>query len=202
MLPDTSSRPTLSNTGAIMAVEMIHYKLTADEYQRMIEAGIIAEGAPVELIEGELIQMAAFSGEHLLRIGDLTRLLILATEPPLFVIPQGSIRLDNRSEPEPDFTVLRSRPVGKRTPPPADDVILVIEVSDTSLMYDLNVKAPLYARASIPEYWVVDLTARRILRHREPRDGRYKVIEEFAGEDQIVSLTEPAITISVEDIFA
>jgi Uma2 family endonuclease len=184
-----------------MAVELIHYKLTADEYQRMIEVGIIAEGAPVELIEGELIQMAAFGGEHLLRVGDLTRLLILATEPPQFVIPQGSIRLDHRSEPEPDFTVLRSRPLG-RTPPPARDVILAIEVSDSSLMYDLNVKAPLYARAGIPEYWVVDLTAQRVLRHSEPRDGRYKLTEEFIIGDQITSLSDPPIVIAVADIFA
>ena len=184
-----------------MAVEMVHYKLTADEYQRMIEVGIIAEGAPVELIEGELIQMAAFGGEHLLRVGDLTRLLILATEPPLFVSPQGSIRLDDRSEPEPDSAVLRSRPLG-RTPPPANAVILVIEVSDSSLMYDLNVKAPLYARAGIPEYWVADLTAQRVLRHIEPRDGRYVVVEEFAIGDQITSLTDPPISIAVADIFA
>ena len=184
-----------------MAVELVHYKLTADEYQRMIEVGIIAEGAPVELIDGELIQMAAFGGEHLLRVGDLTRLLILATEPPLFVSPQGSIRLDTRSEPEADFAVLRSRPLG-RTPPPARDVILVIEVSDISLMYDLNVKVPLYARAGIPEYWVVDLTARRVLRHIEPRDQRYTVVEEFAIGDQITSLTDPPITIAVADIFA
>lgn len=184
-----------------MAVELVHYKLTANEYQRMIEVGIIAEGAPVELIEGELIQMAAFGGEHLLRVGDLTRLLILATEPPLFVSPQGSIRLDNRSEPEPDFAILRSRPLG-RTPPPARDVNLVIEVSDSSLMYDLNVKAPLYARAGIPEYWVVDLTAQRVLQHSVPRDGRYTVVDEFTIGDQITSLTDPSITIAVADIFA
>jgi Uma2 family endonuclease len=184
-----------------MAVEMVHYKLTADEYQRMIEVGIIAEGAPVELIEGELIQMAAFGGEHLLRVGDLTRLLILATEPPLFVSPQGSIRINNRSEPEPDFAILRSRPLG-RTPPPAEDVMLVIEVSDSSLMYDLNVKAPLYARAGIAEYWVVDLTAQRVLRYSEPRDGRYKVVEEFSGDDHITSLSNPPIMIAVADIFA
>jgi len=184
-----------------MAVEMVHYKLTADEYQRMIEVGIIAEGAPVELIEGELIQKAAFGGEHLLRVGVLNQLLVRAIESPLFMIPQGSLRLNDRSEPEPDFTVLRSRPHG-RTPPPARDVILAIEVSDSSLMYDLNVKAPLYARAGIPEYWVVDLTAQRVLRHSEPRDGRYKITEEFIVGDQITTLTDPPNTIAVADIFA
>jgi Uma2 family endonuclease len=78
----------------------------------------------------------------------------------------------------------------------------VIEVSDTSLMYDLNVKAPLYARADIPEYWVADLTAQRILQHSEPHDGRYNVVEQFTVGDQITSLTEPTITIAVADIFA
>jgi Uma2 family endonuclease len=184
-----------------MAVEMIHYKLTADEYQRMIETGIIAEGAPVELIEGELIQMAAFGSEHMRCIGMLNRRLVIEAGDTYFVSPQGSIRLDTRSEPEPDFALLRSAPRG-RTPPPARDVILVIEVSDSTLMYDLNVKAPLYAQAGIPEYWVVDLTARRILRHSEPRDGRYKVIEEFAGEDDLTSLTDPPIMIAVADVFA
>lgn len=184
-----------------MAVELIHYKLTADEYQRMIEVGIIAEGAPVELIEGELIQMAAFGSEHMRCVGMLNRRLVVEAGDSFFVSPQGSIRLDVRSEPEPDFALLRSAPRG-RTPPSTDQVLLAIEVSDTSLMYDLNVKAPLYARAGIPEYWVVDLTARRVLRHREPRDGRYTVIEEFTGTDHITSLTDPSITIAVAEIFA
>ena len=132
-----------------MAVELIHYKLTADEYQRMIETGIIPEGAPVELIEGELIRMAAFGGEHIRCVALLTRLLVIEAGESYFVSPQGSVRLDMRSEPEPDFAILRSLPEG-RTPPPIEDVVLVIEVSDTSLMYDLNVKGPLYARAGKP----------------------------------------------------
>jgi Uma2 family endonuclease len=69
-------------------------------------------------------------------------------------------------------------------------------------MYDLNVKAPLYARAAIPEYWVADLTARRVLRHSEPRDGHYAVVEAFSVGDQITSLSDPPITIAVADIFA
>jgi Uma2 family endonuclease len=184
-----------------MAVELIHYKLTADEYQRMIEAGILAEGAPVELIEGELIQMAALGGEHLRCVALLNRLLVGEAGESFIVSPQGSIRLDMRSEPEPDFAILRSLPEG-RNPPPAELVVLVIEVSDTSLMYDLNVKAPLYARARIPEYWVADLTARRVLRHSEPQDGRYTIIEEFTVGDRVTSLTDPPLTITVAEIFA
>lgn len=184
-----------------MAVEMVEYTFTADEYQRMIETGIIAEGAPVELIEGKLIRMAAFGGEHIRCVGLLNRQLVTQTGEAFFVSPQGSIRLDIRSEPEPDFAILRSLPRG-RTPPPTEDVVLVIEVSDSSLMYDLNVKAPLYARAGIPEYWVADLTARRVLRHIKPNDGRYTVVEEFTGTDRVTSLTDPSIAVAVADIFA
>ncbi len=184
-----------------MAIEMIHYTFTADEYQRMIETGIIAEGTPVELIAGELIRMAALGGEHIRCIALLNRMLTAQAGTSFFVSPQGSIRLDMRSEPEPDFAILRALPKGS-TPPPTEDVVFVIEVSDTSLMYDLNIKAPLYARAGIPEYWVADLTARRVLRHSVPIDGRYTVVEEFMGDDRITSLTDPPITISVADIFA
>jgi Uma2 family endonuclease len=184
-----------------MAVEMVRYKLTADEYQRMIDVGILAEGAPVELIEGELIWMPPSGGEHILCVVLLNQLLVVEAVPAFFVSPRGSIRLDMRSEPEPDFAILRSVPKG-RIPPPTEDVALLIEVSDSSLMYDLNVKAPLYARGDIPEYWVVDLTAQRVLRHRQPRNGRYTVIEEFSGNDRITSLTDPPIMVAVADIFA
>ncbi|HEX5166758.1 MAG TPA: Uma2 family endonuclease [Thermomicrobiales bacterium] len=201
MLPDTSSRPTLSKAGATMAVELIHYKLTADEYQRMLDTGILNEDSPVELIEGELVWMAAHGGQHIRCVTLLAQSLTVAFVGTFYVSTQNSIRLDLRSEPEPDIAILRSLPEGQ-TPPPTEDVMLVAEVSDSSLMYDLNVKAPLYARAGIPEYWVVDLTARRVLRHSAPRDGRYKVIEEFADTDQVVSMTEPSITIAVSDIFA
>ena len=168
----------------------------------MIETGIVAEGAPVELIDGELIQMPALGGEHTRCVTILTRLLILQAGTALFVSPQGSIRLDIRSEPEPDFAVLTSLPEG-RSPPQTRDVVMVIEVSDTSLMYDLNVKAPLYAPAGIPEYWV---TAHRSARSQTQQAERWPlcrpVVDEFSGTDRITSLTNPPNTITVAEIFA
>jgi Uma2 family endonuclease len=184
-----------------MAVEMVHYKLTADEYQRMLDTGILNEDSPVELIEGELIWMAAHGGEHIRCVTLVAQAFTIAFVGTFYTSTQNSIRLDTRSEPEPDVSILRSLPTG-RTPPPTEEVVLVVEVSDTSLMYDLNVKAPLYARAGIPEYWVANLTARRVLRHSEPHDGRYTAVEEFAVGDRITSLTDPPIVIAVADIFA
>jgi Uma2 family endonuclease len=184
-----------------MAIDVVHDKLTADEYQGMIAAGIIREGAPIELIDGRLIRKDSGDGHHIRCVVLLSQILVTTVGPTWFVSPRGSIRTDSFSEPEPDFAVLDKRPTG-RTPPPADDVMLAIEVSGTSLTFDLNVKAPLYARAGIPEYWVADLTARRVLQHSAPRDGRYTVVEEFTVGDQITSLTDPPITIAVADIFA
>jgi Uma2 family endonuclease len=184
-----------------MAVQLKHYTFTVDEYQRMLETGILNEDSPVELIEGELIWMAAHGGQHIRCVTLLTQLFTIAFVGVFYASTQSSSRLDTRSEPEPDIAILRSLPTG-RTPPPVEDVVLVIEVSDTSLMYDLNVKAPLYARAGIPEYWVADLTARRLLRHSEPSDGLHTVVEEFKDDDLVTSLTDPAITLAVADIFA
>jgi Uma2 family endonuclease len=184
-----------------MAVELIHYKLTADEYQQMLATGILNEDSPVELIDGELIWMAAHGGQHIRCVILLAQSFSAGFAGRFYISSQNSIRLDSNSEPDPDVSILRSLPEG-RTPPPTEDVVLVAEVSDTSLMYDLNVKAPLYARAAIPEYWVADLTARRVLRHSEPRDGHYAVVEAFSVGDQITSLSDPPITIAVADIFA
>ena len=184
-----------------MAIDVVDDKLTADEYQSMIAAGIIREGAPIELIDGRMIRKDSGDGHHIRCVVLLNEILVTIIDPTWFVSPRGSIRADAYSEPEPDFAVLDKRPAG-RTPPPAEDVMQAIEVSDTSLTFDLDVKAQLYARGGIPEYWVVDLTAQRVLRHSEPRDGRYRITEEFIVGDQITSLTDPPITIAVADIFA
>lgn len=184
-----------------MAVELVHYKLTADEYQRMLEMGILNEDSPVELIEGELIWMAAHGGQHIRCVTLLAQAFTVAYVGVYFVSTQNSIRLDSRSEPEPDIAILRSLPQ-TRTPPSISEVVLLVEVSDTSLMYDLNVKAQLYARAGIPDYWVADLTTQRVLQHTRPVDGRYTTIEELVVGDRITSLSDPPITIAVADIFA
>ncbi len=184
-----------------MAIDLINDKLTADEYQRMIATGVIREGAPIELIDGRMIRKDSGDGHHIRCVVVLNQILFSTVGPRRFVSPRGSIRTDAYSEPEPDFAVRRKRPSG-RTPPLAEDVMLAIEVADTSLAFDLNVKSPLYARAGIPEYWVVDLTARRVLRNCEHSDGRYRVVDEFAVGDQITTLTDPPITMAVADIFA
>lgn len=184
-----------------MAVQPIRYRFTVDEYQQMAQAGIFTEDSPVELIEGEIVEMAAHGGRHIRCVTLLTRLLVVNVDPRFFVSPQNSVRLNMHSEPEPDFAILRALPEGA-APPPTEDVLLLIEVADTSLLYDLNAKAALYARAGVPEFWVVDLNGSRVVRHIEPREGRYARVEELRTEDDITSSTNPPFTLSVADIFA
>ncbi|MFP4228978.1 MAG: Uma2 family endonuclease [Salinivenus sp.] len=134
--------------------------LTVEEYHRMAEAGILGEDDRVELLDGRLIAMSPIGPDHLHCVNRLNRLLtrrLYSTDPPIaWVSVQNAIQLSDTSEPEPDVTLLRPD-VSQDTMPGPDDVLLVVEVADTSADYDRSVKRAHYARAGIPMYWVVDL---------------------------------------------
>jgi Uma2 family endonuclease len=150
------------------------HPITVEEYYRMAEAGILAPDARVELIEGEIIDMPPNGAEHGGTVAQLSRLLVEAVGKYAYVFPQSSIRLSDLSEPVPDLALVRPRAdfYKKEHPRPAD-TLLIIEVSGSSLRYDAQVKAPLYARHGIPEYWIVDLSARQVRFLRSPDSGQY-----------------------------
>ncbi len=142
---------------------MIHdwvprHRITVDDYHRMAEAGILNEDSRVELIEGVLIDMAPIGISHHSAVDRLNRLLVQSTGENAIIRVQGSFRLSNFTEPQPDLIVLKPREdfYSSRVAT-GDDTLLVIEVSDTTLKYDRHVKMPLYARYGIPEAWIVDL---------------------------------------------
>jgi Uma2 family endonuclease len=148
--------------------------LTAEEFLRMAEVGILTEDDRVELIEGELVAMAPFGSEHAGTVGALNRLLVMAIGERGIVFPQNPVRLDGSCVPHPDFTILKPRPDGYRSVLPGpDDVLLAIEVADSSLSYDRGPKLELYAARSIREVWIVDLVHRLIEIHRTPRGNHY-----------------------------
>ncbi|MBV8457956.1 MAG: Uma2 family endonuclease [Acetobacteraceae bacterium] len=121
--------------------------LTVDDYHRMGEAGILSEDDRVELIEGELVEMAPIGSEHAASVAALNHLLVLAVGARGLVFPQNPVRLDPHNEPQPDFTVLKPRPDGYRSAlPRAEDILLIVEVSASSLGYDRGLKLALYAR--------------------------------------------------------
>jgi Uma2 family endonuclease len=176
--------------------------LTVDDYHRMGEAGILSEDDRVELIEGELVEMEPIGSEHAAAVNDLTRLLIMAVGDRALVSPQNPVRLDRRSEPQPDFALLRPRPDGYRSAlPTPQDTLLIIEVAHSSLAYDRAVKLALYATHRIPEVWIVNLAATEVEVHRKPQNDRYTESARV-GRSEIVEIEAlPGIRIEVGKIF-
>jgi Uma2 family endonuclease len=150
------------------------HRITVDEYYRMAEVGLLAPDARVELIEGEIIDMAPIGTDHGSVVSELARLFILAAGDRARVHIQSAVRLDRASEPQPDLAVLVPRMDKYRHvhPVPAD-ILLLIEVSDSTLRYDRDMKVPLYARHGIPEAWIVDLQNNVLRWYREPQGGVY-----------------------------
>lgn len=149
---------------------------TLEEYERMIEAGVFQEDERIELIRGEIIEKVAIGLPHEVCVARLTTLFVRKTADRVLVWPQtNSIRLPSHSRPEPDLTLLRWRDDYNTNKPPAgEDVLLVVEVADSSLNYDRTVKGPVYAEAGIPEYWLVNLQDDLIEIYADPTAGTYK----------------------------
>ena len=149
-------------------------KLDVAQYHRMGEAGIFRDRERVELIEGELIQMAPIGSGHSGAVNGTNRALIRAVGDQAIVSVHGPVRLGDYSEPEPDFMLLRPRDDDYRSKTPvAEDVLLLIEVSQSSLRYDRSVKLALYARHGIAEVWIVDLAANAVEWFRLPEGESY-----------------------------
>ncbi len=184
-----------------MAMELERYLFTVDDYHRMAEAGILNEDSRVELIEGTIVPMSPIYGPHIRCLGNLNYLLVEAIGREAFVSVQGSVRLDERSEPQPDFAILRHPPEG-REPPGPTEILLLIEVSDTTLLKDLNLKARLYARAGVPEYWVAAIEDQEIIRHTDPRDGVYRMVQRYRAGERVQAALLPAIDLPIDEIFA
>jgi Uma2 family endonuclease len=158
------------------------HRLTVDDYYRMAEAGVLSPDDRTELIEGEIIDMAPIGSTHADVVRLLNQRLVRAVGDSAVISVQLPVRLSTRSEPQPDLAILRVKAAGyRRSHPSANDVVLLIEVSDTTLRYDLNVKARLYATHGVAEYWVVDMVENRVWRHRRPRGTQYTERDEIAS---------------------
>jgi len=159
---------------AVNAIPVERKAFTVDQYEQMISAGVLREDDRLELIEGEILEMSPIGGLHIQVVNRLTRLLVLLLKDQAVVSIQNPIRL-GRSEPQPDVAVLRTdvndRPAGV---PRAEDVLLVIEVADTSAALDRTIKIPLYGREGVPEAWLVDLTLGSIEVYRGPNPSGYR----------------------------
>lgn len=163
-----------------MQTEVVRKLFTVDDYYRMAEAGIIADGERVELIEGEIVQMSPIGDRHSLAVNRANMIFARGVGDRAVVSVQNPASMDRYNEPQPDVVLIRPREGFYGTGKPApEDVLLMIEVADTTLRKDRNVKLPVYARNGIREVWIVDLQHDVILVFRDPKDGAYQTSETF-----------------------
>ena len=175
------------------------HRITAEDYHRMGEAGVLAADARTELIEGEILDMAPIGSRHASVVNRLNRLFVSVVGERAIVQVQGPVRLGDLSEPEPDLALLKPRADYYRDAlPGAADVLLLVEVADTTQRLDRRVKVPLYARHGIPEVWVIDLENALVHFHRGPGGGAYADISatERPGVTPIAALPGLAIDLS------
>jgi Uma2 family endonuclease len=204
---DAVATLTLSVPGVTMGMHMEswpqRHRITVHDYHRLAEIGVLPPDARVELIEGEIIDMAPIGNDHQSIVDRLTRELVTVVGERAIVRVQGSIRLSQWSEPGPDLVLLTPRPDFYRGEfALGTDTMLVIEVSDSTLRYDRDRKVPLYARHGVPEVWVVDVNADALLVHGELHDGKYErhVVLERPTSVPISRL--PGVTLDLAALFA
>lgn len=154
---------------AVLEPPIQHWRFSIADYHAMAAAGILGDDDRVELIDGEIIAMPPIGSPHGGRVKRLNGRLSAAVGDRAIVAVQDPIVLGEHSEPEPDLALLRPRADSYTdSHPVAADVLLVIEVADTSLGYDLRTKVPLYARHGVPEVWIIDILHQRALRFADP----------------------------------
>lgn len=185
-----------------MAVALRRRRFTVDEYHRMGEVGIFTAGERLELIEGEVVTMTPIGPRHAACVDRLTQLWTSRLGRRAIVRVQNPILLAKEdSEPQPDVTLLRPRADfyagGHPTP---SDVLLVVEVADSTLEVDRRVKVPLYGRAGVPESWLVDLDAERVEVYREPTADGYDEVRIARRGDSITPTRLLDVVVTVGDL--
>jgi Uma2 family endonuclease len=149
-------------------------RISADRYQKMVGTGVLTKYDRVELIDGDIINMAPIGPPHSAVVAHLNRLFVLSLGDSSVVSPAGSVRLGDYSMLQPDLMLLRPREDFYAAQIPAPPyVLLLVEVSDSSLAFDQGTKRALYARYGVAEYWVVDIPGKTIHVYREPAGDRY-----------------------------
>lgn len=177
-------------------------RFTVDEYYRMASAGILGEDDRVELLDGQIVTMPPIGSPHGGIVNRLTRLLIRRLGDRAVVAVQNPVRLDVLSEPQPDFGILHAR---------ADDyaeaharpheIHVLVEVADSTLTFDRGYKLRLYAKAGVPEVWIVDVQSERVEIYRDPVDQRYTSVHVADKSDSIAPAAFPDAAIHVGELF-
>jgi Uma2 family endonuclease len=195
-----------------MAVEQVEqiqqaparrWRFTVDDYYRMGEVGILPHDARVELVNGDVIEMPPIGSHHNGSVIGLDEYFRDRLGRRVSISVQGPLILRQYGTPQPDVLILRRRNDHYRSAnPTADDVLLLLEVSDSTLPHDRDTKGPMYAAAGIQEYWIVNLVDSLLVVYRQPVDGVYRSVTMLGKDDSIQPLAFPDVTIAVSEILA
>ena len=176
-------------------------RFTVSDFQTMIAAGILEEGSPYELLDGEIIKMAAIGRKHAAKVDRISTFLNRKIIDATIIRVQNPIELGAFSQPEPDLAILHWKDdFYESGHPEAPDIHLLIEVSDTTLEKDRTVKLPLYAAAGIVDVWVVNLQDNQVEVYRNPTAETYSSVQTFIAGQILTIETLPNISIAVDDI--
>jgi Uma2 family endonuclease len=184
-----------------LSVERVSTRISVERYQKMVAAGVLTRDDRVELIEGDILDRAPIGSRHAALSVRLTKLFVRGVGDAAEVSVGGPIDLGEFSEPQPDLSLLRPRAdYTTRIPQPAD-ALLVVEISDTTLVFDRTTKLALYAGAGIEEYWIVDVVGERIAMYRGPMANGYGERLEVSGTDVASPRALPDLRIEVRALF-
>ncbi|MCM8749968.1 Uma2 family endonuclease [Thermomicrobiaceae bacterium CFH 74404] len=183
-----------------MAVHALKHRFTVSEYRRMVEAGIFGEDDRVELLEGEIVQMSPIGSRHAACVARLTTLLARLHDRAIPWV-QNPVVLGEYSELQPDITLLRFREdFYAQTLPGPHDVLLLIEVADSSVEYDQEIKVPLYSRAGVAEVWLVNLVQQRVTVYGAPSPVGYQEVRVATPGETVSPRSFPELEISVGEL--
>lgn len=184
-----------------MPLELHRRPFTVREYHRIAEAGVFAENDRLELIRGDIVMMSPIGSRHVFYVNRLNDVLVPLVGQKGQVSVQNPVELEEASEPQPDVVVLRRRGEHYLTRLPMnEDVLLAIEVADSSLEYDRQVKLPLYAGAGVPESWILDVNKVLIERHTTPGPHGYAKRELLGAGDTVALVAIPGCHIDLAAI--
>jgi Uma2 family endonuclease len=185
-----------------MTAAVARRAFTIHDYARMREVGILAEDDRVELLDGEIYLMSPLGPLHIALVNRLNKLLIQQVGDDAIVSVQSAVQLDDYTEPQPDIALLSSRDdFYAHALARPDDILLLIEVADTSLEYDRERKLPRYASANVPEVWIIDVNQRLIEQYTRPSQGQYTHLIKALYKSTIQSSTVPRVSLSTDQIF-
>jgi Uma2 family endonuclease len=184
-----------------MSVQLLKRKFTVEQYHKMAESGILTEDDRVELIRGEIVEMSPIGRRHAACVSRLVRLFTQRLETRVIVSPQNPVELDNTSQPQPDVALLQPRAdFYESGHPQSSDIFLLVEVADTTIEIDREIKIPLYAEDNIAEVWLVDINEQCLEVYRQPAPIGYQSIQKFQRGQTLSIQAFPDIEITVDEI--